>query len=135
MFAALEWFRRLRRRRRYGSVRTVESMAQVPQAQGDDVYVVAGSRGPKWAAFECPCTCGDTITVNLMRTVRPAWSARINARGLTLRPSLWRTRGTCGSHFFLRANAVVWIDELRIGSKRVSDARGSARRRESAEPP
>lgn len=59
------------------------------------------------AVLQCPCGCGDTISVNLDPAVGPAWSWRVREEGLTLMPSVWRTGG-CRSHFVLWENRVWW---------------------------
>jgi hypothetical protein len=106
LFSSL--WRWIRRRRRLGDVKQVFSMDDVPDRFGGDVFVV-GTPKPKWFVLECPCRCGDRIDVNLMTSRKPHWSLTTSDAGATLTPSLWMPPEKCGSHFFIRANKVVWV--------------------------
>jgi hypothetical protein len=70
---------------------------------------LAGTPRQFWAAaMTCPCGCGKRIELNLIPSVRPAWSASLHADGtVSLHPSVWRQKG-CGSHFILRHGKVMW---------------------------
>lgn len=72
------------------------------------VYV-AGENGNYWgAALLCPCGCGETIQLNLLKDVRPCWSVKQCSDGsVTLLPSIWRQKG-CKSHFFVRNGEIEW---------------------------
>jgi hypothetical protein len=72
------------------------------------VYL-AGELGNLWAAaMLCPCGCGEKIELNLLKQVRPCWSAEQHAdRSITLMPSVWRQKG-CRSHFFVRRGRIDW---------------------------
>ena len=112
MTAIRRWWQRFYRRRSYGPVGFVESLSAVPTRPKGTIFVVNALGSPKWAVLACPCRCGDQITVNLMRHIKPSWSATVDHGRLTLRPSLWRGERTCRSHFFIRSNRVTWIDEM-----------------------
>ncbi len=74
------------------------------------LYVV-GEQGSFWfASLLCPCGCGDTITVTLLKADRPHWTLSKANNRPTLVPSIWRRKG-CGSHFFLRGGRIIWCDE------------------------
>lgn len=107
--ALRRWWQTVRRRNRYSHAVVVSSMLHVPQDPGDAIYLVGEHPRFKWAVLECPCRCGERIAVNLMASVSPSWAASICAGQLTLHPSLWRANETCGSHFLIRANKVVWV--------------------------
>lgn len=70
---------------------------------------VVGEGGHLWfASFSCPCGCGETIKVSLLKTGRPRWSVTEHWDGtVSLRPSVWRQRG-CKSHFWLRRGKIHW---------------------------
>ena len=72
------------------------------------VYVV-GEDGHHWfAAFDCPCGCGETIKLSLVPGDRPGWTLREHWTGTaSLAPSVWRKVG-CKSHFWLRKGKVNW---------------------------
>ena len=72
------------------------------------LYLIGEQPHPWSAALLCPCGCGTTIQLSLIKEDRPSWRARRHFSGsVTLRPSVWRTRG-CRSHFFLRRGRIVW---------------------------
>jgi hypothetical protein len=63
----------------------------------------------KRAVMKCPCGCGDTLNLSLMRNTEPHWHLKIDNLGrLTLSPSVWKTDG-CRSHFYLIKSNVVWV--------------------------
>lgn len=72
------------------------------------VYL-AGEGTNLWgAAMICPCGCAEVIELNLLKQVRPCWSAEEHADGtVSLVPSVWRQKG-CKSHFFLRRGGIEW---------------------------
>jgi hypothetical protein len=74
---------------------------------------IAGKEGCEWAAaLLCPCGCGETIQLNLLREVRPCWSIFDGQGRVSLEPSVWRSRG-CRSHFFLRNGEIEWCNASR----------------------
>lgn len=107
------WFRqlwlRLRRRSKYAEVRRVESMDDLPEQLGSAIHLVVRGGTPRWAVFACPCQCRARIQVNLMKGQFPCWTMTEDAETITLFPSLWRSEGTCGSHFFIQHNRVRWL--------------------------
>lgn len=111
--ALVRWIRciwlELRRRGSYGHVLVVNSMDEVPKHPGGTVYLVSRGDIPRWAVVSCPCRCGENIQVNLMKSVQPHWDLEHRDGKLTLRPSLWRSAETCGSHFFVEKNRVRWV--------------------------
>jgi hypothetical protein len=99
----------LRRRSKYAEVRRVASMDEVPDVLSSAIYLVVRGGSPRWAVMSCPCRCGARIEVNLMRSQHPYWQISEEANTITLRPSLWRSNGTCMSHFFVERNNVRWV--------------------------
>lgn len=85
----------------------VDDRDDLPVRLGNDMYVV-GPTKPKWAILECPCGCRQRIDVNLMTSRRPFWELRKSNRLVSLSPSLWRGKGTCESHFWVRDSKIVW---------------------------
>lgn len=109
----LRWLRRLwlrlRRRSEYAEVRRVESMDDLPEQLGSAIYLVVRGDRPRWVVMECPCRCGDRVEVNLMQSRDPCWRLTQEEDKLSLQPSLWRPKDTCGSHFFIERNRVRWV--------------------------
>jgi len=67
------------------------------------VLIMPGER-PKNLKFLCPCGCGDTISINLMREAGKAWQLGYEVgHGISIWPSVWLDVG-CRSHFILRRN-------------------------------
>ena len=72
------------------------------------VYLLAEGRTAWCAKFICPCGCGETISLSLIRGDRPRWRAlRHNDGTVSIHPSIWRIKG-CKSHFFIRRGRVIW---------------------------
>lgn len=65
--------------------------------------------GEDWSVgFLCPCGCGESIELALLKEVRPRWDLIINEKGLpTLHPSVWKKTG-CKSHFWLKNGVIHW---------------------------
>jgi hypothetical protein len=103
------WWRRLRRRRSLKHCRTVESMTDVPENPGADLFVVHRQGLDRRVAFACPCRCGRRIDLSLMKADWPHWSLVRNNDAVTLTPSIWLRADPCGSHFLVRGNRIVWI--------------------------
>jgi hypothetical protein len=101
--AAVSWIARRR-----GLYRAVP-VGEVPdQPEPRTVYVV-GEGGHLWfAAFLCPCGCGEVVQASLLERSRPHWRLTEDWDGVaSLQPSVWRTRG-CRSHFWLRRGRIRW---------------------------
>lgn len=69
--------------------------------------------GEDWSVgMRCPCGCGETIELMLLRKAKPRWDLRVDEEQRpTLRPSVWRKAG-CRSHFWLRQGRIAWCDSL-----------------------
>lgn len=88
---------------------TVIAVVDLPIQPKVGIFYLVQDGGFAWAALmQCPCGCGDSITLNLIGQ-RPRWSAAVDARGIvTVQPSIWRTSG-CRSHFWIRKGRVRWV--------------------------
>lgn len=70
--------------------------------------VLLDDDGPYAVAMLCPCGCGETIELMLMKGVSPRWDIRTGHRGRpTLHPSVWVQTG-CRSHFWVKDGRVIW---------------------------
>ena len=96
-------------RRRRPSVYRAEIVEEFPDRLQPFVIYLAGEPACLWgAAMSCPCGCGDPIELNLLKQVRPRWSATVHAdKVASLHPSVWRSKG-CKSHFFVRNGKIDW---------------------------
>ncbi|MEQ1809375.1 MAG: DUF6527 family protein [Terricaulis sp.] len=72
------------------------------------LYVVEEDGYREQAAMICPCGCGSTLHMNLLRDERPCWTVTLHGNGTaSLHPSVWRKK-ECGSHFWYRKGRVRW---------------------------
>lgn len=75
------------------------------------LYVVAGRLGPKWAAFLCPCGCGERVLLSLSRERRPRWSVDVDwFERPTIAPSVRQTDG-CMSHYWVKKGKTIWCHD------------------------
>jgi hypothetical protein len=73
--------------------------------------VLARKDDEDWCVgMRCPCGCGQTIELLLVREAKPRWDLLIDPTGRpSLTPSVWLQTG-CRSHFWLRRGRVEWCD-------------------------
>jgi uncharacterized protein DUF6527 len=73
--------------------------------------VLVREDGEDWSVgMRCPCGCGTTIELLLIREAKPRWDLMLDAsRHPSLNPSVWLQSG-CRSHFWLRKGRVEWCD-------------------------
>lgn len=111
MTAILAGYRRLRRIARRWLGETAHAHAVEPPDRPKPLLYVVGDRGNFWCAvLVCPCGCGDTIRLSLVKNDHPAWRLTVDADDRpSLSPSIDRTV-RCRSHFFLRGGAVIWAE-------------------------
>lgn len=102
--AVLSWFGRRQER----PLKTVVVEELPDRLEAKTVYV-AGENGHLWfVAMICPCGCGETLQMSLLKNVRPRWNVTQHQDGtVSLSPSVWRKVGCC-SHFFLVHGRIQW---------------------------
>ncbi len=65
--------------------------------------------------MRCPCACGDLTVLSLHPS---RWHVCFDGKSVSLRGptggSVWANSG-CGSHYFIRNNAVVWLHGIDPG--------------------
>ena len=73
--------------------------------------VLARDADEDWCVgMRCPCGCGQTLELMVIREAAPRWDLSIKAGSLpSLTPSVWRQTG-CRSHFWLRDGRVDWCE-------------------------
>lgn len=81
----------------------------VPEGTGPGTVYLVGEAGAPWCAvLGCPCGCGATIQLGMIRGARPRWEAKVHAdQSVSLYPSIWRHVG-CRSHFVIERGRVRW---------------------------
>jgi len=105
------WWRRLKARalpaRRLKIVKGDSLPSRLPHRD----VVLARDGDEDWCVgMRCPCGCGQTIELLVIREVAPRWDLSVDAKGFpTLKPSVWLQKG-CRSHFWLRHGYVHWCD-------------------------
>jgi hypothetical protein len=102
------WIQKRRPAFTYTKVQTVESMTDIPDQFGWEIFVVTRNSAPRWVVLQCPCHCGERLNVNLMRTAHPHWKLSLSRGKVSLSPSIWVSSDKCGSHFWLAENGVFW---------------------------
>jgi|tagenome__1003787_1003787.scaffolds.fasta_scaffold20934036_2 hypothetical protein len=98
---------RFRRHHDISTIVQIQSRSQLPNNLGRTLYIVGDPS--KWAILACPCGCGDTIDVNLMKSRQPAWQLSIANGKPTVHPSLWVPKEKCGAHFWIRNGRITWV--------------------------
>lgn len=93
------------------TLRTRHETDMPERLEAGTLYLV-GEGEHVWAvAFLCPCGCGESVQLSLLRDSQPRWRAVENSDGtVTLSPSVWRTKGCC-SHFFVRHGRIDWVPD------------------------
>jgi hypothetical protein len=95
--------------RRRSETWTVLRSDSLPDSLVRNTIFLVGEDGVLWfAAFLCPCGCGDLVQLSLHRQGRPRWTVQVEATGLvSLSPSVWRQVG-CRSHFSVVRGRLIW---------------------------
>ena len=76
-----------------------------------ECYVVGEGEHRWFAAFACPCGCGEDVVLNLLPDMRPRWRIEIHDdETVSIQPSIHRHVG-CRSHFFVRRGLLRWCHE------------------------
>lgn len=101
------WLWGPKKRTYVGPIITVTSRSELPRFLGSALYIVG--ENPKWVVLKCPCGCGETIDVNLMKSRSPFWTVLMRDGKATLRPSIWVPAERCGSHFFINDSRIDWV--------------------------
>lgn len=98
---------RFRRRHQISTIVQVNSRSELPAKLDRSLYLVGDPA--KWAILQCPCGCGDTIDVNLMKARHPVWQLSIADGKPSFHPSLWVPKDKCGAHFWIRNGKIIWV--------------------------
>lgn len=100
---------RLRREEDPDPLYTTQTFPDEPDQLEPLVVYLIGENEHLWhAALLCPCGCGEVIRLNLLTDDEPCWRVQLSRKGVSFKPSIWRTTG-CRSHFFLRSGRILWV--------------------------
>lgn len=95
----------------FPSTKLVEKPPRNEDIVAGRLYCIVKGGTPRWALFQCPCRCGNVVTLSLQPVHRPHWRlTHSHAERPTLHPSVWRDKG-CLSHFWLRDGRVSWCSD------------------------
>ena len=91
-------------------VKFVSENPDYSKVREHEMLIVGGKRFVKWAYFKCPCGCGETVVLPLIKSKGPSWSLKVDRLGRpTLTPSIWKTEG-CKSHFYIKKGLIIWTN-------------------------
>ncbi len=79
------------------------------------LWVYLESRGglDRWLHIDCPCGCGDLVSLNLLEGQRPRWWLAWGRDGtLSVTPAVWKGWG-CGTCFSIETGEVSWAGGTR----------------------
>jgi len=98
-------------RRTWRIIQTVEEADLVPdRLPRAGAILVADAAGPKWLAFDCPCTQRHRIMLNLSQHRRPTWRVG-RPDPLDLRPSVDSGSAAGRCHYWIRGGRVHWVQD------------------------
>lgn len=94
---------------RWSVILTVEAADEIPvQLPKRGVVLVGTKDAPKWIAFDCPCTAGHRVMLNLDRSRRPQWVVK-EWYPLSLSPSIDQITEGKRCHYFVNAGRIRWV--------------------------
>ena len=60
--------------------------------------------------LKCPCGCGYTIELPIIKEAKPRWDININSQNqISLFPSVFLKKG-CKSHFWIKNGKITWCN-------------------------
>lgn len=90
---------------------TVPQADEVPDVLAPKTAVLVGTtRKPKWLAFDCPCSTGHRIMLNLDASRWPCWRVRRKSP-LSVNPSIDDANQGRRCHFFFEKGETLWARE------------------------
>ncbi|WP_180103916.1 DUF6527 family protein [Acinetobacter sp. YH12134] len=83
----------------------------LPQKMPIRSIVIVAEDDEIWCAgLKCPCGCGYTIELPIIREAKPRWDVNINSDNLiSLYPSVFLKKG-CKSHFWIKNGKIIWCE-------------------------
>jgi len=75
------------------------------------MVIVGESGSQKWACFQCPGGCGETILLSLNKKQNSSWTAFVDRlERPTIHPSI-RQLNECRCHFWIQQGIVEWCSD------------------------
>lgn len=75
------------------------------------IYLDHRNGKDRWLHMQCPCGCGDLLSLNLMTSQRPYWTLKWHSDGtVSVIPSVHKITG-CRSHFFIIRSSIIWAGD------------------------
>jgi hypothetical protein len=80
------------------------------QIAKNDFFLVRHKKKDYWALFQCPCGCGEVISLSLQKIHANYWRVYKSKNNRpSLSPSVWQSEGCC-SHFILTDGRIYWCE-------------------------
>jgi hypothetical protein len=90
-------------------------MASIPEKIPRHIVVVVGTADrPKWTVFDCPCSAGHLVTLNLSHGHWPCWRLTVSKGRPTIWPSV-DVRASVRCHYFVTQGRVAVVSDLLDG--------------------
>jgi hypothetical protein len=61
------------------------------------------------AAHRCCCGCGEEVVINL---APKGWQLTFDGCSVTLDPSIGSPHLACRSHYWIRHDCVIWVEQM-----------------------
>ncbi|MBS4065880.1 MAG: hypothetical protein KGZ74_15075, partial [Chitinophagaceae bacterium] len=92
----------------FSSITTVSTTPSNSQIGSNDFFLVEYKEKQYWALFQCPCGCGEIISLSLQNEHHKSWYVvKSKNNRPTLHPSVWQNEG-CYSHFIITDGRIYW---------------------------
>lgn len=90
------------------SVMLVEGDSLPPQMPIRSIVVTVEDEEIWCVGLKCPCGCGYTIELPIIKEAKPRWDLNINLQNqISLYPSVFLKKG-CKSHFWVKNGKIIW---------------------------
>jgi hypothetical protein len=91
------------------NVKWVEQRPRENDITAKTIFIVGTKKNPKWAMMKCPCGCGDSINICLMKGHYLNWKIGFDKlKRISFSPSI-RKLDNCKSHFFIIKGSINWV--------------------------
>lgn len=92
----------------FSGITLVSTTPSNSQIGFNDFFVVKYKGKKYWTLFQCPCGCGEIISLSLQDEHDNTWQVvKSKHNRPTLHPSVWQNQGCC-SHFILTDGRIYW---------------------------
>jgi Family of unknown function (DUF6527) len=75
------------------------------------MLIVGGASYQKWACFQCPGGCGESVLLSLNQSQHPRWKVSLDWIGRpTVYPSV-KQLNECRCHFWIKKGKIEWCPD------------------------